>query len=159
MNETVKKGLEGALRAAVVSQGEAGNGAAPESGDLVNLIVKALPRFLETMNEREDLSEMWKEDILLLRKEVRLARRQLRELAHQMILISEQQATTNAHLARLFIVDPAVDDDEDDYDEEDYADDLDPRSGVIEASPVRRSATATSKPRGKARQKSRRGTL
>jgi hypothetical protein len=125
MNDAMTTGLEGALLAAVDSNGSggtAGNGAA---SDLVSLAIKVLPKLLENSEQREDFVEQQKEGVSLLQKEVRVLRRQMREfvqshkgILEELHLMRELQSTMVAHLARVQILDMPDDTDiDDDYDE------------------------------------------
>ena len=130
MNETIAKGLEGALKAAAGPNGSA----APENSggpanDLIGLALKVLPKFLDNLEAREDIVEMEKEGVSELRQEMRLLRRQLCELVlsqkaviEELSLMRELQSTMVSHLARIQILDmPEEHDSEDEYE---YADDL-----------------------------------
>ncbi|MEJ2458447.1 MAG: hypothetical protein P8Y58_10000 [Novosphingobium sp.] len=142
MNDTIAKGLEGALMAAVESNGGAagsGNGGAAAS-DLMSLAAKVLPKLLDNSGDREDQVELEKENVFVLRKEMRLLRRQLRELVEshkavleELSLMRELHSAMVSHLARVQILE-MPDDEEFDYEFEefpdgyDYADDLVMRS-------------------------------
>ena len=136
MNDVMTKGIEGALLAAVDSNGSGGQSGGAATSDLVSLAIKVLPKLLENSEEREDLVELQKEGVSALRKEVRILRRQMRELVQshkgvleELNLMRELQSTMVAHLARVQILEMPEDDEiDDEYDEfsddYDYAEDL-----------------------------------
>lgn len=130
MNEVMAKGLEGALKAAVDSNGAAGsdNGGVA-AGDLISLALKVLPKIIQNTEAREDLVELENEGVFALRKEVRFLRRQLRDLVQsqkgvleELYLMRELQSTMVSHLSRVQIME--MPDDEEIDDAYDYADDL-----------------------------------
>lgn len=130
MNDAIAKGLESALRAAADSDAFAGieNGGG-SARDLINLAIKALPKFLEKLEAREDFVELEKEGLSELHKETHLLRRQLRELVksqkaviEELSLMRELQSTMVSHLARVQILE--MPDDEDIDDEYGFVDDL-----------------------------------
>jgi hypothetical protein len=134
MNDMMAKGLEGALMAAVNSNGSAGSdngGGAPN--DIVSLAAKVLPKLLENSQERENHVDPEHEGIFALRKEVHFLRRQMRELVQshkgvleELSLMRELHSAMVSHLARVQILE-MPDDEELDYelsDEYDYGDDL-----------------------------------
>ncbi len=139
MNDAMAKGLEGALKAAVDPDGAAGsdngNGAGT-TNDLVSLAIKVLPKLLENSEGREEHVELESEDVLALRKEMRLLRRLLHALVkshegilEELALMRELQSTLVSQMGRLQILE-VPDDEEIDYafddypDANDYADDL-----------------------------------
>lgn len=157
MNEAISKGLEGALRTVVASNGtgeQVGNGA---PNDLLSLVMKVLPTLLENTEEREGLVDLLKEndsalkeELRLLRKEQRLMRREQRKLYEELGLMRELQLVMVDHLARVQILDVP----EDDEFADEYSDDIDDAEGFPEAehnkpSMRRRSGTLSgSKSRG-----------
>lgn len=130
MNDVMANGLEGALKAAVDANGAAGsNNGGGSSGDLVSLALKVLPKLLENREAQEDLGELEKESVFALRKEVRMLRRQLRELVQsqkgvleELFLMRELQSTMVSHLSRVKILE--MPEDEEFEDEYDYAEDF-----------------------------------
>jgi len=137
MNDAMTTGLEGALLAAVDSNGTAGlNGGGGATSDLLSLAIKVLPRLLENSEQREDIVEQQKEGVSILQKEVRVLRRQMREFVQshkgvleELHLMRELQSTMVAHLARVQILEMPDDDEiEDEFgelsDEYDYTEDL-----------------------------------
>lgn len=139
MNDIMTKGLEGALRAAVDSNGSAGsNNGSDAPSDLVGLAMKVLPRLLENSEEREGLVELQKESVSVLHKEIRFLRRQLRDLVQshkgvleELRLMRELQSTMVAHLARVQIIDMPDDDEDIDDDFDEFSDEFDYTENLV----------------------------
>ncbi|MBT8341963.1 MAG: hypothetical protein HKP58_04865 [Desulfatitalea sp.] len=152
MNDTIAKGLEGALRAAADSKGFTGvENAGGSANDLIGLAVKVLPKFLENLQAREDLVELETEGVSDLRQEVRLLRRQLRELVksqkaviEELSLMRELQSTMVTHLARVQILE--MPDEQEFGDEYEYVDD---RVTHAQRRPSAPPSSARPKPNGR----------
>jgi len=135
MTENMTNEMEGALRAVMESNGAAGLNSGGGATDLIGLVMKLLPRLLQSTEERGDLVELQREGASELLKEVRILRKQQRELVRshkgvleELRLMRELQSTMVSHLARVQIIEMPDDDahvDDDEYAQElDYGEDL-----------------------------------
>jgi len=151
MNDAMTTGIEGALLAAVDSNGSTKpNGGGGATSDLISLAIKVLPKLLENSAEREELVEQQQQGVSMLQQEVRVLRRQLREfvqshkgILEELHLMRELQSTMVSHLARVQILDMPDDEEfDDDFDESSdeymYDDDLvagtGQRGGMVQGS-------------------------
>lgn len=135
MTENMTNEMEGALRAVIESNGAGGLNIGGGATDLVGLVMKLLPRLLQSTEERGDLVELQREGASELLKEVRTLRKQQRGLVRshkgvleELRLMRELQATMVSHLARVQIIEMPDDDEHADDDEylqqPEYAEDL-----------------------------------
>lgn len=135
MSENMTNEMEGALRAVIESNGAAAMANGGGATDLVGLVMKLLPRLLQSTEERGDLVELQREGATELLSEVRTLRKQQRELVRshkgvleELRLMRELQSTMVSHLARVQIIEMPDDDehvDDDEYSRKhDYSEDL-----------------------------------
>lgn len=137
MSEIMTSGLQGALRAAVESNGANGSNGGGAPNDLMGLAMKLLPALLDNAQQRDEMLESQKNGAAAMRKEVLLLRRDLRDLLQSHLEMIEEvrrlrklQTSMVAHLARVQIMEPPEDDDQL-YDESD--DEIDDAERVMRA--------------------------